>query len=482
MNTQVKVIGNASKVHKAPSRSDLDSVLRSLSSVKFGIGVMIVLAATTILGTLILQAPMAEPGQIEQLYAPQIRQVFDLVGLFDVFHSGWFITLLALLCLNITFASIDRFPGTWQYLRHPQTELDQSSIEAMELHSIQTQNLEPQQLEANVLERFRNLGFRVHRSANESRMMIFGEKGKYSRLSVYVVHTSLLLIFLGAMIDSIFGFRAYLSLPEGESSDRVELRAKNATTVQLPFHIRCDAAGVEHYADGTPKKWWSDLVILQNGQPVSRKHILVNDPMDFGGIRVFQSSFGSSGNPREFALTMTPKDSANAVSSPVVIRVGEAVQPTGLNIAVRVLEFIPDFAMHGSEIHSNSNEPNNPALLLELTAVDGTQWKTWAFQKMPNFHGAPNLPYDIRFESVRMNHFTGLQITKQPGQNVIWAGCFLMVAGLIVSFYFSHQRVWALIRTNDKSQSVLWLGGSSSKNKLDFERRFRGLEKNLGCS
>jgi cytochrome c biogenesis protein len=67
---------------------------------------------------------MAEPGQIEQLYAPQTRQILEGLGLFDVFHSSWFIALLGLLCLNITFASIDRFPGTWEYLRHPQRELD----------------------------------------------------------------------------------------------------------------------------------------------------------------------------------------------------------------------------------------------------------------------------------------------------------------------------------------------------------------------
>ena len=481
MNTQAKVVGNVPKTHKAQPQSQLDSVLRFLSSVKFGIGLMIVLATATILGTLILQAPLADPGQIEQLYAPQTRQVFEAFGLFDVFHSGWFIALLALLCLNITFASIDRFPGTWQYLRHPQKVLDESSIEALELHSMQTQNVESKRLEECVRDRFRDLGFKVHRSTNGLGTVFFGEKGKYSRLAVYVVHTSLLLIVLGAMIDSIFGFRAYLSLSEGESSDRVELRTNNAT-LQLPFHIRCEATGVEHYADGTPKKWWSDLVILQNGQAVSRKHILVNDPMDFGGIRMFQSSFGSSGNPREFVLTVKPKENANAETSLLVLRPGEVARPKGMDITVRVLQFIADFSMHGNQIHSNSNEPSNPALQLELTRPDGTQWKTWAFQKMPEFHGTLDLPYAIRFDSVRMNHFTGLQIARQPGQNVIWAGCFLMLAGLIVSFYMSHQRVWALIRTNDHGKSLLWLGGNSSKNKLDFQRRFRALEESLVTS
>ena len=473
MSSRVQMIG---KTASTTNQDWLDVSLKFLSSVKFGIALMIALTVVIILGTLIVQAPMAEPGQIEQLYAPQTRQILEGLGLFDVFHSSWFIALLGLLCLNITFASIDRFPGTWEYLRHPQRELDEDSIDALPLNAVHSHKSSKLQLEEKVRRLLQSRGFQTSQSSPTSRTVIFGEKGKYSRLAVYIVHASLLLIFLGAMIDSIFGFRAYLSLTEGESSNQVELRGKNSF-VRLPFQIRCNAAGVEHYADGTPKKWWSDLVIVQNGHEVSSKHILVNDPMDDGGIRIFQSSFGSSGNPREFVLTL--KDQPGAAPLSVKLRPGETLPVKEYGLALRALQLIPDFAMHGSEIHSHSNEPNNPALQVEVTGSGGAQWKTWIFQKMPDLHASEAMPYHIRFESVRMSHFTGLQIAKQPGQNIIWVGCFLMVAGLLVSFYFSHQRVWALVRVNEKGESVLRLGGSANKNKLDFEKKFRVLEQSL---
>jgi cytochrome c biogenesis protein len=475
MNSQVQTIGKTASTIKL-SQSWLDASLKFLSSVKFGIAVMIALAVVIILGTLIAQAPMAEPGQIEQLYAPQTRQILGGLGLFDVFHSSWFIALLGLLCLNITFASIDRFPGTWEYLRRPQRELNEESIEALPLNVVYSLKSGRLQLEEEVRGLLQSSGFQTSQSSPAGRTVIFGEKGKYSRLAVYIVHASLLLIFLGAMIDSIFGFRAYLSLTEGESSNQVEVRGKNSV-VQLPFQIRCNAAGVEHYADGTPKKWWSDLVIVQNGQEVGSKRILVNDPMDYGGIRIFQSSFGSSGNPLEFVLAL--KDQSGSAPLSVTLHPGETLPLKGNDLSLRALQFIPDFAMHGSEIHSHSNEPNNPALQVEVTESGGSQWKIWVFQKMPDFHAAEAMPYHLRFESVRMSHFTGLQIAKQPGQNIIWAGCFLMVAGLLVSFYFSHQRVWALVRVNEKGESVLRLGGSANKNKLDFEKKFRVLEQSL---
>ena len=207
MNPQSQVI-RATASDALQRLNWLDASLRLLSSVQFGIVLMIVLALATILGTLIVQAPLAQPGQIDELYAPQTRQLFETLGLFDVFHSSWFVTLLALLCLNIAFASLDRFPGSWAYLRHPQKELGEAAITAMPLNASWTASIAPTLVESRVIMTFREVGLRTARSAAPGRTIVFGERGKYSRLAVYVVHASLICILLGAMIDSIFAFRA----------------------------------------------------------------------------------------------------------------------------------------------------------------------------------------------------------------------------------------------------------------------------------
>ena len=48
---------------------------------------------------------------------------------------------------------------------------------------------------------------------------LYSQKGKYARLAVYAVHLSIILIFLGAIIGLRYGFKGYLNLPEGRSSD-----------------------------------------------------------------------------------------------------------------------------------------------------------------------------------------------------------------------------------------------------------------------
>jgi cytochrome c biogenesis protein len=45
-----------------------------------------------------------------------------------------------------------------------------------------------------------------------------------------------------------------------------------------------------------------------------------------------------------------------------------------------------------------------------------------------------------------------------------------MILGLIVSFFFSHQRVWVRIPKDPGGEIVL--AGSTNKNKVGFEKSF----------
>jgi cytochrome c biogenesis protein len=74
-----------------------------------------------------------------------------------------------------------------------------------------------------------------------------------------------------------------------------------------------------------------------------------------------------------------------------------------------------------------------------------------------------------------MGYFTGLQVSHEPGQWAVWAGVVVMGLALALAFYFVHVRLWALPVDDGNGRLVLWLGASASKNREDFERRFRDL-------
>jgi cytochrome c biogenesis protein ResB len=50
-----------------------------------------------------------------------------------------------------------------------------------------------------------------------------------------------------------------------------------------------------------------------------------------------------------------------------------------------------------------------------------------------------------------------------------------MITGLIYSFYFSHQRTWAILRINENGHTVLKVGGTSNKNQVAFGKAFQAI-------
>jgi cytochrome c biogenesis protein ResB len=67
--------------------------------------------------------------------------------------------------------------------------------------------------------------FRDRIEDTEKGYCILGEQGRWTRLGVYIVHSSIILLLIGAMIGSIFGFDGYVSIPEGDTVENIRLRS-----------------------------------------------------------------------------------------------------------------------------------------------------------------------------------------------------------------------------------------------------------------
>src|ERR1035437_1054054 len=115
----------------ASRQSGFEKFLQFFSSLKCGLLLLGLLGVAVILGTFILQRPMAQEGQIEQIYAPQIVSLLNVLGMFDVFHAWWFILLLGLLGGNITLASIERFPQVWRLYARTHFLADATFVRAL---------------------------------------------------------------------------------------------------------------------------------------------------------------------------------------------------------------------------------------------------------------------------------------------------------------------------------------------------------------
>jgi cytochrome c biogenesis protein len=444
---------------------------RTIASIQTGVVLLILVVILAAVGTIVLQRPATEPNEMQNAYSPQALRILDTLGLTDVFHSWWFLGLLALVGLCIVAASVDRFPNAWRYFSRPYKYPDESFRRA--LHPQKSLAIADEETGLVAAERaLHSLGFKPERVVREDHFGIFAERHRISEMAVYIVHASLLLIFFGTIVDGIWGWRGTLNLNEGQTSNLVELR--DGSTRMLPFAIRCDTAGQENYKDGTPKKWWSKLAVVKDGREVQKKEIVVNDPLLYSGIRFYQSSYGPNGKVDKLMLVAAPSDGSRQPQE-----IGLAVNDSAAldaDTTMRFAEFIPDFAVRDGQVYRKSNDLENPAAHLVVTSKKaGTDFDFW----IPPMEGVADnskSPYQFHATDLKMGHFTGLQVSHEPGQWGVWAGVVLMGVGLAFVFYVVHMRFWvAPVRDSKTGKYSLWIGGSANRNRDAFEQRFNEL-------
>jgi cytochrome c biogenesis protein len=431
------------------------------------------LGTTTITGTFILQRPMAREGQIEQIYAPQTIRLLDALGLFDVFHAWWFLLLLGLLGSNIALASLERFPQAWRYFARPHRAADEWYVRRLPvIREIPLGSVEPKEALTAAAQTLERHHLHPH-PATLAMGTVYVEKHRLARLAPYVVHTSLIVIFAGAIIDGVWGYRGFVSLGPGTKIQSVEPTNSSAAPHLLPFTLRCEGAGMDKYPDGSPKQYWTNLVVEENSREVMRKRIYVNEPLTYKGIRFFQSSYGSTGAPTRLTIEANWADGKRPPQK-IILRPEESIDLTD-GARVQLGDFVPDFILQGNQISTRSNDPNNPAVRLLLTQPDGSRVSVWLLSNQPQMNYPSDPGIKFRLANVEMGYSSGLQVAKQPGKALIWGGCLVLSLGLVLALYMVHIRIWGVIARDAKGKPVLLLGGQPNKYRHSFEEQFRRL-------
>ena len=452
-------------------RSVSHKTWRTIASIQTGVVLLILVVILAAVGTIVLQRPVTEPDEMQSAYSPHALRILDAAGLTDVFHSWWFLGLVLLVSLSIVAASIDRFPNSWRFFSRPYKYPDETFRRA--LHPQKSLPIADEESGLVAAERaLHSMGYKPERVVREDHFGIFAERHRISELAVYIVHASLLLIFFGTIVDGLWGWRGTLNLNEGQSSNVVEMR--DGKTHTLPFAVRCDAAGQENYKDGSPKKWWSKLAVVKDGEDVQKKEIVVNDPLVYNGVRFYQSSYGPNGKVDKLVLEAASKD-APGQTQEIGLAVNDVV-PLDADTTVRFAEFFPDFAVRDGQVYRKSNNLENPAAHLIVTSKKaGKDFDVW-FPQLDEVADNSKSPWQFHATDLKMGHFTGLQVSHEPGQFGVWSGVVLMGIGLAFVFYVVHMRFWVVpVRDPKTGRFSLWMGGTANRNRDAFEQRFSDL-------
>jgi cytochrome c biogenesis protein len=190
-------------------------------------------------------------------------------------------------------------------------------------------------------------------------------------------------------------------------------------------------------------------------------------------VRFYQSDFGASDKPSGFLVGY------GAIANPENVRSIDIPTEGTADFdgnQVRVIRYIPDaYRQDNGEVFQRSKDLRTPAIQLQITTKEGKSGNLWLIYGEPA--KAEVVPYAFQLSDLHLKEATGLQISHEPGQWAVWAGCVLMGIGLIVSFYVLHMRFWAVAVADGKGGLALWVGAAANKkNREAFEQKFRDLK------
>jgi cytochrome c biogenesis protein len=471
----------------------LNRALTFLSSVRFGVTLLILLVIASMIGMLVMQQNVEGFDKYFAELTPSQKKVGSWLGFFDIYHVWYFNALLLTLSLNIVLASIDRFPKAWTFISRKKLDASRHWLKGQEQNSELSIDGHDQPAVAEQLEKsFRKVGFKTVKTEKGGRTFIFAERGAWNRLGAYAVHVALLTVFTGGFLTAQFSHEGQMPLGPGTTTSEmtqnvINLDQVSRASVQLPFTVTClDIQQKLIRKDGSIQAnntidWLTRIKINDEfGEREALVHL--NKPYDYRGYRLFQASFISLGRARNITLRLTP-EGGGAAEDVSIQRDGSAQLRDGT--VINFENFLPDFSIgQGGRPDTQSGEYNNPAAVLKLTTPSGEAKRAYAFaMELPEGApvGAAVGGYKFRlvdFEKVPDAHI--LQIQKDPGKMPFYVGGGMLIATLFSVFFFSHQRIWAVIENGAKDgQFDVAIGGNTNRNKLGFEDRFRRLMQSI---
>ncbi|HSH54907.1 MAG TPA: cytochrome c biogenesis protein ResB [Methylotenera sp.] len=302
---------------------------------RFAVSMLSVLGIASIIGTVLKQNEPYENYIIK--FGQFWFNFFEGLGLYDVYHSGWFLIILLFLVISTSLCIYRNSPSMVKEWRTFKDHATEKSLNAFSHQETYTFNSSPENTKQQLVNFLQAKGFQYKfKTQADGSELIAAKAGTHQRLGYIFTHAAIVIICFGGLLDGnlplkvqeILGhkrvetldipesqvpevsrlsinnpsFRANMTLPEGMSDNVAFVRVRDGYLVQdLPFRISLKDFRIEHYATGQPKSFESDLVITDPDlkTPLT-KTISVNHPLIYKGVAIYQSDFQDGGTKLNF--------------------------------------------------------------------------------------------------------------------------------------------------------------------------------------
>jgi cytochrome c biogenesis protein len=401
-------------------------------------------------------------AEIERVFAnrPWVLWSYRTFELYAPFKSWWFTSIILALALNNLASSIERLPRIFLIVRNPERKLTDAV-----LRGLPNRRTVPRgELSADgIQQQFESAGYAVTRTVENGVTYLFGERGAWTRFGVWVVHLALLLVCFGGIIGRLFAFEGTMDIPAdgGRASFFLE-RMPDGTIIRhpLPFTIQCNQFHLDKFKDGSARRFASDLTVLDlDGKEVLSKKIIVNDPLDYGGMKFYQATY--SERPDNVRVGMSITDLKSGQAKDVLANPRQSFSVGDGHTRYTVVNYEENYGELGPAVQLVREEDVPGKTEPAVTSF-------WVFSKYPDFDAKfRGDAFGLKFDKLQPAYSTGLQIARDPGVPYMYVGFFLLWSGLFIAFWAVHRRLWARVE-----EDKVVFAGAAHRNKEQFREEF----------
>ena len=412
-------------------------VFRLLADLRFSIFILLLISFCSILGTIIEQDQSIE---IYKINYPLTNPVFRVLtwdrilqfGLDHVYKTWWFFLLIFLFGLSLVLCSFLQQLPSLKIARRCQFFRTTNQFYRLKISTI-LNNFSFNR----ILSRIKKNKYSIFQQKN----IIYCYKGLIGRIAPIIVHFSMILILLGTIIGSLFGFKAQEIVPKTETFHIQNILNNGQLTIIPKTSARINDFWITYTKNKTISQFYSDISILDNyGNEKDRKTISVNYPFIYSNIYYYQTDWNLIG--------LRFQTSNNEITEYPLINI--------LNNQNKVwLTWV-----------SANQQISNGIIII----IDSVQGYCSIYNEIGKFLGNIELNESVNFQNsislLEIINSTGLQVKTDAGIPLIYIGFFFLMISTLIS-YITYSQIW-LIQKNQK----LFIGGNTNRAIFDFELEF----------
>ncbi len=433
-------------------RSYYADFTRTFGNVLFAVCLLLVWGLMTLAGVIVQQGK--DSSDYFAMYAPPLARLILRLNVDNIYHTPYYVGIIGLILTSLAVCTFKRvIPARLPSLR-PVT------IDKIPLNATITVSGDEGSVRARIEAFFRKRGWQVRKRDFEGTEWTFADKHNWARRGVLVAHIGFTIIAAGTCVYWAKGFSGDMPLAVGQTSSVPHSQA----TIRLNgFTYKIQPIMTKSGMVYQPIDYVSNVTVVgENGIPKNQL-IRVNHPIDINGTLFYQSSYG-------FALRfLVAHDGVRDASlSDKLYTMGDAITLPGSQRQIQFVQFVPTVDRQTGQ-PSADPRVNDPAA--GLAVVENGQSGGGALVPLKTWIDVGD---GWRITPERYVLVSGLQYRYDPGVALVGIGAFVLLAGLVISFYFLPARLFVRV-DQAASGCVVGLAATTVKGYDIFETQFNEL-------